>query len=315
MNIIETHDLCKQYGNALRVAHLDLDVPEGSVYGFLGPNGAGKSTTLKMLLGLVRPTAGDIRVLGKKMDGGNRLAVLRQVGSLIESPSYYGHLTGEENLRIVQTLRGVPEKNIREVLQIVRLDGQRGKRVAHYSLGMKQRLGLAAALLGYPKLLILDEPTNGLDPAGIQEMRELICSLPERFGMTVVVSSHLLSEIDQMADHVAIIREGELVDHVAIIREGELVFQDTLEALHGRSRHHLALRTTNNAVARAVLQEKSVPCQEEEGYLILPILSDEMAAQLTRLLGARNLGVIRLEERQKSLEDIFLELTGKAASL
>ena len=303
MNIIETHDLCKQYGNALRVAHLDLDVPEGSVYGFLGPNGAGKSTTLKMILGLVRPTAGSIRVLGKSMDSKNRLAVLRQVGSLIESPSYYGHLTGEENLRIVQTLRGVPEKNIREVLQIVRLDGQRGKRVAHYSLGMKQRLGLAAALLGYPKLLILDEPTNGLDPAGIQEMRELICSLPERFGMTVVVSSHLLSEIDQMADH------------VAIIREGELVFQDTLEALHGRSRHHLALRTTNNAVARAVLQEKSVPCQEEGGYLILPILSDEIAAQLTRLLGARNLGVIRLEERQKSLEDIFLELTGKAASL
>ena len=303
MNIIETNDLCKQYGNALRVAHLNLDVPEGSVYGFLGPNGAGKSTTLKMILGLVHPTAGDIRVLGKKMDGGNRLAVLRQVGSLIESPSYYGHLTGEENLRIVQTLRGVPEKNIREVLQIVRLDGQRGKKVAHYSLGMKQRLGLAAALLGYPKLLILDEPTNGLDPAGIQEMRELICSLPERFGMTVVVSSHLLSEIDQTADH------------VAIIREGELVFQDTLEALHGRSRHHLALRTTNNTVAQAILQERSVPCQEEEGYLILPILSDELAAQLTRLLGARNLGVIRLEERQKSLEDIFLELTGKAASL
>ena len=303
MNIIETHDLCKQYGNALRVAHLDLDVPEGSVYGFLGPNGAGKSTTLKMILGLVRPTAGSIRVLGKSMDSKNRLAVLRQVGSLIESPSYYGHLTGEENLRIVQTLRGVPEKNIREVLQIVRLDGQRGKKVAHYSLGMKQRLGLAAALLGYPKLLILDEPTNGLDPAGIQEMRELICELPERFGMTVVVSSHLLSEIDQMADH------------VAIIREGELVFQDTLEALHGRSRHHLALRTTNNAVARAILQEKSVPCQEEEGYLILPILSDELAGQFTRLLGARNLGVIRLEERQKSLEDIFLELTGKAASL
>ena len=303
MNIIETYDLCKQYGNALRVAHLDLSVPEGSVYGFLGPNGAGKSTTLKMILGLVRPTAGSIRVLGKGVDRKNRLSVLRQVGSLIESPSYYGHLTGEENLRIVQTLRGVPEKNIREVLQIVRLDGQRGKKLAHYSLGMKQRLGLAAALLGYPKLLILDEPTNGLDPAGIQEMRELICSLPERFGMTVVVSSHLLSEIDQMADH------------VAIIREGELVFQDTLEALHGRSRHHLALRTTNNAVARAVLQERSVPCQEEEGYLILPILSDELAAQLTRLLAERHLGVIRLEERQKSLEDIFLELTGKAASL
>lgn len=303
MNIIQTHDLCKQYGNALRVSHLNLNVPEGSIYGFLGPNGAGKSTTLKMILGLVRPTAGSIRVLGKDMDNANRLSVLRQVGSLIESPSYYGHLTGEENLRIVQTLRGIPEKNIREVLQIVRLDGQREKKVAHYSLGMKQRLGLAAALLGYPKLLILDEPTNGLDPAGIQEMRELICDLPGRFGMTVVVSSHLLSEIDQMANH------------VAIIREGELVFQDSLEALHGRSRHHLALRTTNNAIARRLLAEQSVPCEEENGYLILPILSDEVAAQLTGFLAGNRLGIVRLEERQKSLEDIFLDLTGKAASL
>ena len=303
MNIIETHDLCKQYGNALRVAHLDLNVPEGSVYGFLGPNGAGKSTTLKMILGLVQPTAGSIRVLGKQMNRTNRLAVLRQVGSLIESPSYDGHLTGEENLRIVQTLRGVPEKSIREVLQIVRLDGQRGKKVAHYSLGMKQRLGLAAALLGYPRLLILDEPTNGLDPAGIQEMRELIRSLPGRFGMTVVVSSHLLSEIDQMADH------------VAIIREGELVFQDSLEVLHGHSRHHLALRTSNNAVARSLLAGQSVTCREEEGYLILPILPDETAAQLTRFLAENQLGVVRLEERQKSLEDIFLELTGRAVSL
>lgn len=303
MNIIETHDLCKQYGNALRVAHLDLNVPEGSVYGFLGPNGAGKSTTLKMILGLVQPTAGSIRVLGKQMNRTNRLAVLRQVGSLIESPSYYGHLTGEENLRIVQTLRGVPEKSIREVLQIVRLDDQRGKKVAHYSLGMKQRLGLAAALLGYPRLLILDEPTNGLDPAGIQEMRELIRSLPGRFGMTVVVSSHLLSEIDQMADH------------VAIIREGELVFQDSLEVLHGHSRHHLALRTSNNAVARSLLAGQSVTCREEESYLILPILPDETAAQLTRFLAENQLGVVRLEERQKSLEDIFLELTGRAVSL
>lgn len=303
MSIIETQDLCKQYGNVLRVSHLNLNVPEGSVYGFLGPNGAGKSTTLKMILGLVRPTAGSIRVLGKDMNSANRLSVLRQAGSLIESPSYYGHLTGEENLRIVQTLRGVPEKNIREVLQIVRLDGQQGKKVAHYSLGMKQRLGLAAALLGYPKLLILDEPTNGLDPAGIQEMRELICELPGRFGMTVVVSSHLLSEIDQMADH------------VAIIREGELVFQDTLEVLHGRSRSHLALRTNDNAAACRLLAEKTVPCREEEGYLILPVLSDDIAAHLTRFLAENRVGVIRLEEHRKSLEDIFLELTGKAASL
>ena len=303
MNIIETHDLCKQYGGALRVAHLDLKVPEGCVYGFLGPNGAGKSTTLKMILGLVHPTAGSIQVLGQEMKAVNRLPVLRQVGSLIESPSYYGHLTGEENLRIIQTLRGLPEKNIQEALQIVRLDGQRGKKVAHYSLGIKQRLGLAAALLGYPKLLILDEPTNGLDPAGIQEMRELICGLPGRFGMTVVVSSHLLSEIDQMASQ------------VAIIREGELVFQDSLAALHGRSRHHLALRTTNNGAARRLLKEHSIPWQEGAGYLILPILPDEKAARLTRRMGEQGLGVLRLEERQKTLEEIFLELTGKAASL
>ena len=303
MNIIQTSDLCKQYGGALRVSHLNLSVPEGSVYGFLGPNGAGKSTTLKMILGLVRPTAGSIEVLGKSMDSANRLAVLRQVGSLIESPSYYGHLTGEENLRIVQTLRGVPEKNIREVLQIVRLDGQRGKKAAHYSLGMKQRLGLAAALLGYPKLLILDEPTNGLDPAGIQEMRELICDLPRRFGMTVVVSSHLLSEIDQMADH------------VAIIREGELVFQDTLETLHSRSCRHLAMKTTDNETARRILKEQQLSCQEQDDYLILPVLRDEAAARLSCFLARQHIGVVRLEERQKSLEDIFLELTGKAVSL
>lgn len=303
MNIIETTDLCKQYGRALCVAHLHLTVPEGSVYGFLGPNGAGKSTTLKMILGLVRPTAGSIEVLGKPMDSPHRLAVLRQVGSLIESPSYYGHLTGEENLRIVQTLRGVPEKNIREVLQIVRLDGQREKKAAHYSLGMKQRLGLAAALLGYPKLLILDEPTNGLDPAGIQEMRELICDLPRRFGMTVVVSSHLLSEIDQMADH------------VAIIREGELVFQDTLQALHSRSCRHLAMKTTDNEKALRLLKKQSLSCQEQEGYVILPVLRDEAAAKLSCFLAEQHLGIVRLEERQKSLEDIFLELTGKAVSL
>ena len=302
-DIVQTRGLCKQYGKVLRVNRLDLKVPEGAIYGFLGPNGAGKSTTLKMILGLVHPTAGSISVFGKEVNGHNRLDMLKQVGSLIESPSYYGHLTGEENLKVVQTLRGVPEKDVYEVLEIVRLEGQRSKKVAHYSLGMKQRLGLAAALLGFPRLLILDEPTNGLDPAGIQEMRELICSLPERFGMTVVVSSHLLSEIDQMADH------------VAIIREGELVFQDTLEALHGRSRHHLALRTTDNAAARGLLLQKGVRCTEEGGALVLPVLPDEQTAQLTQFLGQQRLGILRLEERQKSLEDIFLELTGKAASL
>ena len=303
-DIVQTRGLCKQYGKVLRVNHLDLQVPEGAIYGFLGPNGAGKSTTLKMILGLVRPTAGSISVFGKEVNGHNRLDMLRQVGSLIESPSYYGHLTGEENLKVVQTLRGVPEKDVYEVLEIVRLEGQRSKKVAHYSLGMKQRLGLAAALLGFPRLLILDEPTNGLDPAGIQEMRELICSLPARFGMTVLVSSHLLSEIDQMADY------------VGIIREGELVFQDTLETLHRHSRHNLALRTGDNEGALKLLRQSRVPCAQEEDYILLPRLDDPDAAKLIRYLIGHGVDVLRLEERQKSLEDIFLELTGgKAASL
>ena len=303
-SIISTSHLSKKYGSVLRVNDLDLRVPEGCIYGFLGPNGAGKSTTLKMILGLVRPTAGDISVFGEPMMRRNRLAILKQVGSLIESPSYYGHLSGEENLRIVQTMRGVPAKNIREVLEIVRLTDAKDKRAAHYSLGMKQRLGLAAALLGYPRLLILDEPTNGLDPAGIQEMRELIKELPQRFGMTVVVSSHLLAEIDQMADH------------VGIIREGELVFQDSLTALHSRSKHHLALRTTDNLHAQAILRERRLHVSEgEDGYLVLPLLNDDTTAALAELLVTQSIGVLRLEERQKSLEDIFLELTGKGASL
>lgn len=302
--IIETHHLSKKYGSVLRVSDLSLRVPEGCIYGFLGPNGAGKSTTLKMILGLVRPTGGDISVFGLPMSSRRRLRILKQVGSLIESPSYYGHLTGEENLRIVQTMRGVPAQHIQEVLEIVRLADQKNKHVAHYSLGMKQRLGLAAALLGYPKLLILDEPTNGLDPAGIQEMRELIKALPARFGMTVLVSSHLLSEIDQMADH------------VGIIREGELVFQDSLAALHSRSKHHLALRTNDNARAQALLQERHLHVSDEgDGYLTLPLLSDDTTMALVQLMNAQGVGVLRLEERQKSLEDIFLELTGKAVSL
>lgn len=303
MPIIQTHGLCKRYGAAMRVDHLNLCVPEGSVYGFLGPNGAGKSTTLKMILGIVHPTEGSIEVMGRTMNAQNRLDILRQVGSLIESPSAYGHLTGEENLRIVQTLRGVPEKDIAEVLDIVRLHDQKDKRVAHYSLGMKQRLGLACALLGYPKLLILDEPTNGLDPAGIQEMRELICSLPGRLGMTVVVSSHLLSEIDQMADT------------VGIISEGKLVYQDALSALHAKSRHNLALRTTDNAAAQAVLAGQRVQAVEEGAYLMLPVLCDEAVSDIAQLLSAHQLHILRLEERQTSLEDIFLALTGRAVSL
>ncbi len=302
-NLVETHNLTKQYGKVCCVNALNMKVPPGSIYGFLGPNGAGKSTTLKMILGLVRPTKGNITLFDTPVNEQNRMKLLAQTGSLIESPSYYGHLTGEENLRIIQTLKGCSEKDIDEVLKIVRLSEARGKLVNHYSLGMKQRLGLAAALLGFPRLLILDEPTNGLDPAGIQEMRELICSLPQAYGMTILLSSHLLSEIDQMADH------------VGIIRKGVLVYQDTLESLHAHSKEQIALRVNHTAIALDLLRQNGIEAVLENGYLLLPMIDDAYVAHLCRLLIAQNISLYRIEKREKSLEDIFLSLTGKENSL
>ncbi len=209
--IVKTNRLTKVYGKQVCVNNLNVRVLEQRIYGFLGPNGAGKSTTLKLLLGLATPTKGEIDIFGKRVNEKNRMNILREVGSLIESPSYYGHLTAKENLKILATLLDVPNQNIDKVLEIVRLDKQQGKKTSKFSLGMKQRLGLAAALLSFPKLLILDEPTNGLDPAGIQEIRELIRLLPKEYGMTVIISSHLLSEIDKMAEDVGIIANGKLM--------------------------------------------------------------------------------------------------------
>ena len=209
--ILETNHLSKQSGNTYRVNDLSMAVPENCVYGFLGPNGAGKSTTLKMILGLIHPSQGSIKIFGKVMNSANRLSILRQTGSLVENPGGYGHLTGLENMQIIQKLKGVSEAEIAPALKTVRLYDQRDKKLSNYSLGMKQRLGIAMAILGNPKLLILDEPTNGLDPAGIQEMRQLICSLPKERNMTVIISSHLLSEIEQMADQVGIIHHGRML--------------------------------------------------------------------------------------------------------
>ncbi len=302
-NLVETHNLTKKYGKVRCVDSVNLRVVPGAVYGFLGPNGAGKSTTLKMILGLARPTAGEISLFGLPVNEKNRIKLLKQTGSLIESPSYYGHLTGAENLQIIQTLKGCSKKDIDKVLKIVRLDEAKGKLVNHYSLGMKQRLGLAAALLGFPKLLILDEPTNGLDPAGIQEMRELICSLPAEYGITVVVSSHLLSEIDQMADH------------VGIIRKGELVYQNTLESLHTHAKQQIALRVSHTAIALDLLRQDGICATQEDDYLLLPMVDDGYVANLCRQLVSQNISLYRIEKREKSLEDIFLSLTGKENSL
>lgn len=301
--VIATESLTKKYKEKVVVDQLDLRVPGGSIYGFLGPNGAGKSTTLKMLLGLVKPTAGNITILGKEVSSKNRLTILSSAGSLIESPAYYGHLSGKENLQIICTLKNVPETEIPRVLQIVRMKDQQNKKVSQYSLGMKQRLGLAAALLGNPKILLLDEPTNGLDPAGIQEMRELISSLPRTFGITVLISSHLLSEIDQMATH------------VGIINQGELVFQDSLSVLHEHSRSRLLLRTSDDQRAFSYLKHSGLPAEWRNGSLTLRTLEDNRIMQAVSLLVNSGIGILRLQEQQMSLEDIFLHLTGKQVSL
>lgn len=301
--IVKTGSLTKSYSHKPVVDNLDMRVPTGSIYGFLGPNGAGKSTTLKMLLGLIHPQQGHIQIFGKTLDTKNRLKILQDIGSLIESPSYYGHLTGRENLEIVRTLKNAPPQEIDHVLRLVRMEDQQHKKAGHYSLGMKQRLGLAAALLGQPRLLLLDEPTNGLDPAGIQEMRELITSLPRQADMTIIVSSHLLSEIDQMATH------------VGIIDKGQLIFQDSLSSLHEHSRCRLHLRTTDNSGAVSALTKKGIPAMEDDGRVILRNTDDDSVACAIRHLVYAGIGILRVEETQMSLEDIFLKLTGKKVSL
>ena len=260
---------------------------------------------MKMLLGLIKPTAGSIFILGKPMLEENRLEILKNTGSLIESPSYYGHLSARENLQIICTLKNVLETGIDDVLRIVRLEKQQDKKVKNYSLGMKQRLGLAAALLGHPRLLLLDEPTNGLDPSGIQEMRELICSLPGKYGMTVLVSSHLLSEIDQMATH------------VGIIDRGVLIFQNDLASLHHHSRARIRLRTTDDGQAFRLLKKARLPvaASKDGSGLFLHSVEDSCVLRCGHLLTDQKIGILRLEEMQMSLEEIFLNLTGKQASL
>lgn len=304
--IIETKQLTKIYHGKSAVDHLDLCIPEGSIYGFLGPNGAGKSTTMKMLLGLIRRDGGSIRINGVDLEDRTRISVLRQVGSLIETPSYYGNLTAYENLKISCMLRELPFQEIDRVLSIVRLQGQKKKKTSHYSLGMKQRLGLANALLGSPKLVLLDEPTNGLDPSGIHEMRELVKSLPTEYGMTVMISSHLLSEMEQIADQ------------IGIISDGQLIFQNPLPVLQSRSVRQIYLRTSDDTAAITYLREQphipellGLAYTPEEGILI-PMVPDTLLCQLFRQLMEHGIDVYRIEEKSQNLEDIYLGMVKEA---
>ena len=300
-SVIETHNLCKSYNGRIVVDHLNLSVPQGCVYGFLGPNGAGKSTTMKMLLGLAHPTSGSVQLLGKTMDQENRITLLKQTGSLIESPSGYLHLTARENLSIIADLKGITHKDIDRVLEVVDLTSDANRKVGQYSLGMKQRLGIAMALLGKPKLLILDEPTNGLDPAGIQEMRSLIASMSERTGATVMISSHLLGEIEQMVTQIGILNH-----------HGKMLFEGSLKELQKHSRGGILLRVLDVQRSITILQKqglKAVTAEHQPDVLQLPPLSDQVLAALVSVLAQSGAGVVGVTSQTKNLEEIFLSLT------
>ena len=208
--IITTEQLTKKYKNFVSVNNVSLHIRKGSIYGFLGPNGAGKSTTMKMLLGLTAPTKGSFAIDGRHFPE-DRIDILKETGSFIESPSFYANLTGRENLDIIRRILGLPKDSVDDALELVGLEEFGGRLAKKYSLGMKQRLGLAGALLGRPPVLILDEPTNGLDPSGIHEIRNLVKSLPDLYDCTIMISSHMLSEIELMADDIGILNHGNLL--------------------------------------------------------------------------------------------------------
>jgi len=296
-HVIETRALSKRYGEErLAVDSLALRVRRGEVYGFLGPNGAGKTTTLRMLLGLVRPTSGSATVLGAPPGARDGLA---RVGAMIEGPGFYPFLTGRENLRVLAGHAGVPAAQIDPALDEVELGGRAGDRFATYSQGMKQRLGVAAALLKQPELLILDEPTNGLDPAGMAAMRDLIRRLGHG-NRTVLVSSHLMTEVEQVCDRVGVIRDGSLV------QEG------TVDDLRGRT--GLRVRAEPLDAARRLLG--ALPGVERvalaDGSLRVAA-EPAAAAAINRALVEAGIAVSELRMERASLEDVFLELTKEEA--
>ena len=227
--IITTKQLTKKYKSFVAVDNVSLNIRKGSVYGFLGPNGAGKSTTMKMLLGLTAPTKGSFAIDGKHFPN-DRISILKEVGSFIESPSFYANLTGRKNLDIIRRILGLPADSVEDALELVGLSEFGGRLAKKYSLGMKQRLGLAGALLGRPPVLILDEPTNGLDPSGIHEIRNLIKSLPGLYDCTVLISSHMLSEIELMADDIGILNHGHLLFEVSLKELRHRALQDGFNA-------------------------------------------------------------------------------------
>ena len=295
--LIETRGLTRRFGTQLAVDDLNLLVPAAGVYGFLGPNGAGKTTAIRMLLGLIRPNAGEVRLFGQSVNG-NQRSLMRRVGALVEAPSLYPHLTGRENLEVTRRLLGSDRNLIGLALATVKLTKDADRRVREYSLGMRQRLGLALALLNKPELLILDEPTNGLDPAGIHEMRDLIRRLPEKFGVTVFLSSHLLGEVEQIATH------------IGIIHEGHLLFQGALSELQSKQQTRLmvGVKQVHEAMEFLVNNGWSVQRGVDDLLSVSTRAADD-AVRINKLLVDRGVDVFHLAVSQQSLEDIFLNLT------
>jgi lantibiotic transport system ATP-binding protein len=295
--IIQTSGLSRRYRDVVAVDKLDLQVPKGSVYGFLGPNGAGKTTTIRMLLGLIKPDSGRVSLFGENLGSSSRRSALSRIGALVEMPALYPHLNAIENLEVTRQLLRADRKHIDRVLGIVNLKDAAKRPVRGYSLGMKQRLGLALALLNEPDMLILDEPTNGLDPAGIHEMRDLIVRLPQEHGITVFLSSHLLSEVEQMATH------------LGIVSQGRLLFQGSLESLQAQRESYLRVGVQNPADAMQLLARSGWKVEQQNGHIKVIAHSHADAALVNTSLVRQGLEVYHVSLEQPTLEAMFLQMT------
>jgi len=292
---IETHELTRRFGPLVAVDSLELRVPRGSIYGFLGPNGAGKTTTVRLLLGLLRPTVGEILLQGESYSQEKR-GLLRGVGALVETPSLYPHLTGKENLEVTRRILDVAAARVEEALHLVDLTSAACRLVQTYSLGMRQRLALALAWLGKPRLLILDEPANGLDPAGIRDLRRLLRSLAREHQVTIFLSSHDLSEVEQIADW------------IGIIHRGRLVFQGELQDLKYQQQMNVGVDRRSDAFHLLKAEGWKVFEDSSDRNLSVQISSNTDAASVNRLLVENGIHVYELQRRQDTLEDLFLHL-------
>ena len=293
---VEVRGLVKRYGEIVAVDHVDLTIKEGDVYGYLGPNGAGKTTTLRMMLGLIRPTEGSARLFGR--DPWLGIDALEGVAGFVEAPRFYPYLSGRRNLELLAAFDGSEAKRrIAETLEIVELTGRAGDRVGGYSHGMRQRLGIAAALLRRPRLLLLDEPTTGLDPAGMRDMRVLVRRLAGE-GMTVVLSSHLLAEVE------------ELCNRVAIVRSGRMVYEGAIAELKRTAASGYRLRTTDDERALSICRDRPDLADVHLAHGEIVFDADERAAAgLSVALVESGLAIVELARRSASLEELFFRLT------